>query len=381
MRFWVAHKMVTYLFATLGLVALNLGPTLNRSTAIAIVLGVVASWFAEGEKIESQHYSKAWNIIVITAFGVQIFRIFSGHALLSAGIEYAGVLQIVKLMTRRTAADYQQIILLGFLHLVAATVLSSGLEYGVLFLGFVIVTPWMLALTHMRGELESNEGDARKVALASKRFTGRGFFVGTAILSVPLFFVTATFFFAFPRVGLGYLSGLKTRVQNQAGFGDDVQLGGFGTIRDDHAVSLRIRLAKDVATRPLSIPIRLRGTSFDRYERGHWTRSTRRSIPVRRSLDNYPLFPKKRPAAKPIIRSLWIRWTSRFCFYLKERFLCRFLRESRWAAKCFRESITARASTFVTATLLWGRLAIRHISTQRWRAMQRRFHVILCKGI
>ena len=293
MRFSVAHKGVAYLFATLGLIALSLGSTLNKIVVVVVAIGVVLSWFAEGEKIQSELYSKAWNIIAIVALAVQLVRIFSGSPLLTAGIEYAAVLQLLKLFTRRAATDYQQIILLGFLHLVAATVLSSGMEYGVIFLGFVICTPWMLALTHMRGELEENEGSARVAALASRRFTGSGFFAGTALLSIPLFFVTATFFFVFPRVGLGYFAGLKTRVQTQAGFGSDVKLGGFGTIRDDHSVSVRIRLAKDISTRPVSLPIRLRGTSFDHYERGRWSRSTFRRLTVNRNHDTYPLFPKE----------------------------------------------------------------------------------------
>ena len=296
MRFWLAHKIVTYLFAALGLVALNLGSTLNTTLVVVLVVGFVASWFAEDPVIDTPSYGRFWNVVAVGAMLLQFTRIVGGEAILTAGIEYAAALQVVKLCTRRTANDHQQIIMLGFLHLVAATVLSTGLEYGVVFLGFVVTTPWMLALTHMRWEIESYKGDAQRAAMQSRRFTGVSFFAGTALLTIPLFIVTATFFFAFPRVGLGYLSGLGVRTQTQAGFGDNVELGGFGTIRDDLTVSIRVRPKGNTASRARYLPIRLRGTSFDHYDNGQWNRSTHRSVSVGHDRDDYPLFPKLRGA-------------------------------------------------------------------------------------
>jgi hypothetical protein len=195
---------------------------------------------------------------------------------LTVGVQYAAFLQISRLAHRKTAADYQQIAILAFLHLIAGTVLSSGLEFGVVFFGFVIVMPWMLTLTHLRKELETQHGvdsPVLRAELDSDELTSGAFFAGTTLLAVPLFVLTAAMFFAFPRVGFGFLSSLGAKQMAVAGFGDDVELGGFGTIRDDPTVVMRVKPSTLPSPPPPSIPIRLRGTSFDSYSEGRWSRT------------------------------------------------------------------------------------------------------------
>ena len=70
---------------------------------------------------------------------------------------------------------------------------------------------------------------------------GPRFLVGTALLSVPIFLVTATLFAAFPRVGRGFLTFSAGEGQRVSGFGRNVELGDFGTIRQDATVVMRVR--------------------------------------------------------------------------------------------------------------------------------------------
>ncbi len=276
MRFAFAHKLVTYLFAALGLVALMLGTTFSPLESLLFMLAFVASWFAEPPLLDRPGYSRFWNVAAVVVLLIQIGRGFAGEPILTVGVQYAAFLQISRLSHRKTAADYQQIAILGFLHLIAGTVLSAGLDYAVVFFGFVIVMPWMLALTHLRKELETQHGAGTPMLrgeLDSREFATPAFFGGTTLLAVPLFILTAAMFFAFPRVGFGVLSNLGSKAQSVAGFGDDVELGGFGTIRDDPTVVMRVRPEERTEPTPRSIGIRLRGTSFDRYEEGRWSRT------------------------------------------------------------------------------------------------------------
>lgn len=293
MRFVFAHKMVAYLFAGLGLVALMLGTTFSPIGSLILIAAFVASWFAESPLLDRPGYSRFWNIAAVVVLLIQIARTIGGEATLTAGVQYAAFLQISRLSHRKTAADYQQIAILGFLHLIAGTVLSSGLEYAAVFFGFVIVMPWMLALTHLRKELETQYGvDSPMLAaeLESTTLTTPAFFGGTTLLAVPLFILTAAMFFAFPRVGFGFLSSFGARTQSVAGFGDDVELGGFGTIRDDPTVVMRVKL-KNRPNPPLhSIGLRLRGTSFDRYGEGRWSRTQGSGAEMRRLQDQYIVF-------------------------------------------------------------------------------------------
>jgi hypothetical protein len=271
MRFVFAHKLVTYLFAGLGLVALMLGTTFSPIESLLVIAAFVASWFAEPPLLDRPRYSRFWNIAAVVFLVVQIVRAIAGEAALTVGVEYAAFLQISRLSHRKTAADYQQIAILGFLHLIAGTVLSAGLDYAVVFFGFVVVMPWMLALTHLRKELETQYGADSPMLrgeLESRELATPAFFGGTTLLAVPLFILTAAMFFAFPRVGFGFLSSFGARTQSVAGFGDDVELGGFGTIRDDPTVVMRVKPKNAPSPPPRSIGLRLRGTSFDRYGEG-----------------------------------------------------------------------------------------------------------------
>ncbi|MGB8331719.1 MAG: DUF3488 and transglutaminase-like domain-containing protein, partial [Polyangiales bacterium] len=293
MRFAFAHKLVSYIFAGLGLGALMLGATFSLGESMVVVLAFVGSWFAEPPLLDRPGYSRFWNTTAVILLFVQIARAFAGEAVLSVGVEYAAFLQISRLSHRKTSADYQQIAILGFLHLIAGTVLSAGLDYALVFLGFVVVMPWMLALTHLRRELETQHGAGSPAFLAqlgSRQVATPAFFGGTTLLAVPLFVLTAAMFFAFPRVGFGLLAGLGAHTQSVAGFGDDVELGGFGTIRDDPRVVMRVKLKSRPDPAPQSIALRLRGTSFDRYSNGRWSRTQVAATEMQRHQDEYVIF-------------------------------------------------------------------------------------------
>jgi len=298
MRFVFAHKLVAYLFAGLGLVALMLGTTFSPIESLLVIAAFVASWFAEPPLLDRPRYSRFWNIAAVVFLVVQIVRAIAGEAALTVGVEYAAFLQISRLSHRKTAADYQQIAILGFLHLIAGTVLSAGLDYAVVFFGFVVVMPWMLALTHLRKELETQYGADSPMLrgeLESRELATPAFFGGTTLLAVPLFILTAAMFFAFPRVGFGFLSSLGARTQSVAGFGDDVELGGFGTIRDDPTVVMRVKPKNAPSPPPRSIGLRLRGTSFDRYGEGRWSRTQSAGEEMQRLQDEYIVFRPPKP--------------------------------------------------------------------------------------
>ncbi len=298
MKFGLAHKIVAYLFAGLGLAALMLGGTFGPIELGLAFAAFVATWFVESPLVDRPGYTRFWNVAAVVLLVVQAALVLGGEAFLTAGIQYAAFLQLSRLAHRKSSADYQQIVILGFLHLIAGTVLSSGLDYGVIFFGFVVVMPWMLALTHLRKELETQFGvdtPALRAQLRGRDLTTPAFFGGTTLLAVPLFVLTAAMFFAFPRVGFGLLSNLGSRVQSVAGFGDDVELGGFGTIRDDPTVVARIKPHRNLDPPQPSIGIRLRGTSFDRYREGRWARTQIAAEPVRRMQDEYILHRPTKP--------------------------------------------------------------------------------------
>lgn len=296
MNFARMHKWVTYVFATAGLYALTLGGELTAPFQALMWVALVGSWFAEGAYLRSDVYVKRWTWVVIGAFVLQVLRsFFLGEPFLALGVEYAAFLQLSRLFNRRGAADHQQIAVLALLHLIAATILTTEIGYAVVFLAFVVVTPWMLTVSHLRREIEDHyqaeKGGEERVnqLLRSQRIIGGRFLAATGLLSVPIFLITALLFLLFPRVGMGFLSFSRDKGQQVAGFGDDVELGGFGVIRDDPTVVLRIT-PNDLPPNPApQMSFRMRGTSFDSYDGRRWTRAAVESSPLRMQHGYYPL--------------------------------------------------------------------------------------------
>ena len=212
MSFASLHKQITFLLAGFGLGAILLGGELSMPVQALVVAAFGLSMFAEGPRVASDAWQRGWTWGLVALFVVQLVRAVAGSPLLGIGLEFTAALQISRLANRRSAAEHQQIAILAFLQLCAATVLSSEIAYGAIFLAFVVVVPWMLALTHLRSEIEAQhrpeqEGGAAGLArvLGSRRLVGPSFLVGTAALSLPLFLMTGALFLVFPRVGLGML--------------------------------------------------------------------------------------------------------------------------------------------------------------------------------
>lgn len=310
------HAVITYAISGLGLFALTRGQQIGFGGAAVLFVGWLGSIFLGSSRPkppqEIARRTAFWNGLMLAGLALQIARFFLvGESILVLAFELAGALQIVKLFNRHTARDHQQIQALAFLHLIGASVLTTGLDYALIFFGFVVLTPWMLALTQMRAEIERHYGgppadepkagesqesketeleeararaDAIGRVLASRRIAGPGFLLGTAALAVPLFVVTAGFFLLFPRVGMGFLSFGGEPAQQVAGFGPNVELGDFGVIRDDPTVVLRITPSELGSDPPRTESFRLRGTAFDEYREARWSRSEQ---PPRRLRGDY----------------------------------------------------------------------------------------------
>jgi transglutaminase-like putative cysteine protease len=317
--FRALHKAVTYLISGLGLYALSLGGELDAVGLSLMTIGYAASWFAEGAPWHtSTTIHRGWTGAIVALFVLQLVRgfLFAVPAI-PLGLEFLAFLIVSRLANRRSAAEYQQLGALNLLALIAGTLLSTELSYAFLFVGFLIVLPWVLALSHLRAEIDVHFGglqragekgpkkvqsqeDRRRLGrvLASKRVVTPAFLFRTARLTLPLFVFTAAVFVAFPRIGLGFLSFGLGVGQRASGFGANVELGDFGTIRTDPTVVLRVTPPDLSDTPPREVDFRLRGTSFDAYDGRRWTRRLPSDAPQRqrRRNDRYPI-----PVRYPIV--------------------------------------------------------------------------------
>lgn len=292
MRFGLIHRLMTDALATIGLLSLITSGELSFATNIFILLGLAAVIFIP-EKWQFRQPMRQLSVIApLTLLVVQIARLAWGIPVLQVAIEFAAVLQLIRLGTRRGAAHDQQVIVLSLLHLIAGTVLGTSLAYGLCFFGFLVIAPGALVLSHLRREVEGNyrQGARDRTGLPvdvprilrSRRVIGKQFLFATCLLSIPIFIFTALIFVMFPRVGLSMLLLNQGRSERMVGFSDRVDLGGVGTLRSDPTIAMRVQLPNLPAEPPPRIALYLRGTAFDQYDGRSWSRSQGQRLPLNR---------------------------------------------------------------------------------------------------
>src|SRR5262249_14910486 len=93
----------------------------------------------------------------------------------------------------------------------------------------------------------------------------------------------------FPRIGLGMLNIGNNRSEHVSGFGNNVELGGFGLIRNDPTVVVRVSSPIELDAATARRILRLRGTAFDRYDGKTWTRSEGEGVRMAPLGEYYPL--------------------------------------------------------------------------------------------
>lgn len=301
MKFGLVHRVMTDALAALGLLSLVTSGELDRYMSVLIVLGLIAAVVIPERLQDDERLRKFGVLGSLSLLALQLTRLFLGGDVLQLAVEFAAGLQVIRLATRRGAAHDQQIILLALLHLVAGTVLGGGLAYGLCFLGFLVVAPGALVLSHLRREVEGNyrQGARDRTGLPvdvprilrSRRVISKRFLAVTCSLAIPIFFFTAVLFVAFPRVGLSLLLLNHSRSSRMIGFSDRVDLGNVGKLRSDPAIAMRVFLSDPPSEPPPRLALYLRGTAFDSYDGRSWSRTQTGRYPATRHGSMYYLRP------------------------------------------------------------------------------------------
>jgi transglutaminase-like putative cysteine protease len=308
MRFGLVHRIMTDLLAALGVLAVVSTAQMPLAANVVLLVGLALA-LAIPEEWQSKPVLQQIAVVgPVALFVVEGARLALGRSALDVAVEFAAMLQILRLATRKGAAHDQQIIVLALLHFVAGTVLGGGFSYGLCFLGFLIVAPGALVLSHLRREVEGNyrQGARDRTGLPvdvprilrSRRVVGQQFLLSTCLLSIPIFVFTATLFILFPRVGLSFLL-LPHPQQHLIGFTDRVDLGQVGVLRDDRSLVMRVTPNEIADPPPAKLTFRLRGTALYDYDGRAWSRAPlEHKAPMDHRGDEYTLYPRteRRPS-------------------------------------------------------------------------------------
>jgi len=285
MGFDSLHKTVSYLLVLCGLIAVGASGELIVWLPWAAGAVFVGSWFVQTVSTEDTPWW--WTALLMAALaGFLVLAFWSGEWLTHT-VHFAVVMAVAKLFQRQTARDHFQLYTLSFLLVVGGAVLNPEISFAIVFVVYVVVLTWGLVLLHLRRDFEDREGavralrgaDARDVESEpatlwrTRRVLRPSFLAGTSLLALGVFVASVAIFFVFPRVGLGFFFSRSRPGPTVAGFSSLVELGHWGTIKDNPTVVARVELPGHAG--PLAQPLRLRGLSFDTYDGRQWSRETR----------------------------------------------------------------------------------------------------------
>jgi transglutaminase-like putative cysteine protease len=284
MSFASIQKTLTVLMAAAAALPIVLSGEVSTAAAMLFGLLVAAGWFLEPPLTGNPRFRRAVTGIILALFAAQAARALAGAPIVRMALEFTLLLLGLKLGSRYRHFDYQQIAILAFLQIIGATVTTYDVSYAASFVAFVVLCPPVLALAHLRHEMERrfrhDDTPESRVALtrllASKRVVSGRFVLGTGLLALPVLAMTALLFVSFPRFGLGFFGRLPDG-DSVAGFTSEVKIGDIEGTRLEERIFLRLEPLEGALERPARLALKMRGAVFDVYARDTWRRSDDRA--------------------------------------------------------------------------------------------------------
>jgi len=239
--------------------------------SLALAAALVAWAFATPLPPEpSLRAQRFWTLLIFVALVASVLRAFFLVEVLDAGVDFLLLLIVQRFFNRQRAREHMQLLLLGSLLMVIGAVINTGLNYPLLFVGYLVSAVMTLLVNHLLSEGERLgpriQAEVTKAAARSRSTLWR------AAIQVAAFAVLGglVVFLVFPRFGVGvFLRGAMSR-DVRSGFSGDVALGEFGRIKSDPTVVARL-LPLDGQPIERHLTWHLRGSSLDHYVNGHWT--------------------------------------------------------------------------------------------------------------
>jgi len=218
-------------FAVLGSGYLDL-PTALLAGAGLIARGLLVAGVLQWE------LSASWaNAATIAYMGFYpIDYLYLSREFIPATVHLIFFLAVVRILTARTNRDYFFVKVIAFLELLAATLLSSSMNFFVFLILFVIFGVATFCCSEIRRSAQSG----RRIAASPVRFHRR-LAALTAGVTAGIVLMTAGLFFMLPRTARAAFRTLVSQRYHLPGFANEIQLGQTGVIRQESTPVMHVR--------------------------------------------------------------------------------------------------------------------------------------------
>jgi len=222
---------------------------------------------------------------LVGLFGVLFLLAFESGNWLGYSVIFALAAAVSRALQTPHARQYFQVAVLGFLVMIAGSVLNPDITFAIFFLPYAITLTWTLLLTHLRQQVEDAGDDSGGVEWKASAMIRSSLFIGTSALALVLLVSSLGVFFLFPRLGLGFFSAQTRRSTAVTGFSDSIQLGHFGNIQDSEKVVLRVEFPDGRVVGEGTI--RLTGITFETYTGTGWEKQHPKTWPLKPDVDGF----------------------------------------------------------------------------------------------
>ncbi len=293
MTFAQYFKASSYCLIASGFMAVASTGAVDGISLVFFASVLVGSWFMDTGRLRQK--TPIWLLngaaVASLLFFAADIRLLSRSFPVSI-VHFVFLIAAIKLFTLSKDRDYALLYLISFALLLAASILTVNIFFGVWYLAFLFSGIISLVLFEMRRSNARMQSRARVQPLVTPRkLQGTGFELFSPfpsrllsgmmtgitllvlLLAVPLFFLL-------PRMNLGLYKPPLGNTQFLTGFSERVELGRMGTILQSDALVMRVRISRSLSGLPAGL--KWRGLSFDFYDGRSWSRSdlSRSAIPT-----------------------------------------------------------------------------------------------------
>lgn len=264
-----------------GLVAVGLGAVsytgyVTPFVAALALLSLPAGWWLDARQqvVLPVRWAGAIFVLVIGVALAEYFLLGFGwfYAVLDLLVLVTGI----KLISPKANRDYVQLIAVGFLLMLATSVLTTDSLFSIFFLLYVFLLAWTLMVFTVKVVLERDPDPVRSPVATRQAhlppeaarglLEGRLFGSASAVITIVLIF-TVVFFMVFPRFGAGIIGGSLGNSSRISGLSDEIRFDAMDALKPDNRIALRIQVIQG----QLPLPAYLKGNVLDSYSNHAWS--------------------------------------------------------------------------------------------------------------
>lgn len=248
------------------------------AVVLVFFLLVVRGWFiaARREVVLAERWITALTLGYVVYYLCDYFLI--SRSFLTATVHLVLFAAVVRMFSLRRERDRYMLVVLAFLMVLAAAVLTVDSLFLLLFTVFLLIAVVAFILLEMRQSADSSAIPSRESARIVPRRVGFWLVGGATALVALILLLASAIFFVLPRVSSRYLASYTPNDAFASGFSDRVQLGRIGRIQQSNAVVMHVRIEGDTKG---THDLKWRGVALNVFTGKTWRNALEQSFAAR----------------------------------------------------------------------------------------------------